>query len=290
VERDGTVSWRELVAETEALVGDRNEARWLCEEAAGERGAEWHAMLDDPAMHRSVAHLDAMVARRRGGEPLAYVLGSWAFRTIELMVDRRVLIPRADTEVVAGHAIDAARARLGRAPTRIVDLGTGSGAIGLSVAAELPLGSHEVWCTDASTDALDVCRANLVGLGRAGTAVRVAHGSWFDALPPELAGAIDVVVSNPPYVTTNDPDLAESVREWEPADALFAGGDGLDAYRSIVGDVVRWLTPGGALVFEIGSRQGEAISGLCRAAGLRDVSVHPDLAGLDRVVTATAPG
>jgi release factor glutamine methyltransferase len=246
-------------------------------------------MLDELATQRPVAHLDAMVARRRGGEPLAYVLGSWSFRTVELMVDRRVLIPRPDTEVVAGHAIGAARARLGRVPTRIVDLGTGSGAIGLSIAAELPLGSHEVWCTDVSSDALDVCRANLVGLGRSGTSVRLSHGTWFDALPPELIGSFDVVVSNPPYVTTDDPDLAESVREWEPISALFAGDDGLDAYRSIVGDVMRWLAPGGALVLEIGSRQGEAVRGICRAAGLRDTSVHPDLAGLDRVVTATAP-
>jgi release factor glutamine methyltransferase len=289
VKRDGTISWRELLAETALLVGDHNEARWLCEQAAGERGAEWLAMLDAPATVRSVAHLDAMVARRRGGEPLAYVLGSWVFRTIELMVDGRVLIPRADTEVVAGYAIDAARARLGRAPIRIVDLGTGTGAIGLSIAAELPLGTHEVWCTDASTDALDVCRANIAGLGRPGTSVRLAHGSWFEALPVELVGAVDVVVSNPPYVTTNDPDLAESVREWEPLSALFAGDDGLDAYRSILGDVIRWLAPGGALVFEIGSRQGNAVRELCTHAGLHDIAVHKDFAGLDRVVTATAP-
>jgi release factor glutamine methyltransferase len=289
VKRDGTISWRELLAETAPLVGDHNEARWLCEQAAGERGAEWLAMLDAPATVRSVAHLDAMVARRCGGEPLAYVLGSWAFRTIELMVDGRVLIPRADTEVVAAYAIDAARVRLGRAPTRIVDLGTGSGAIGLSVAAELPLDTHEVWCTDMSIDALDVCRANLAGLGRAGTSVRLAHGSWFEALPRELVGAVDVVVSNPPYVTTNDPDLADSVREWEPMSALFAGDDGLDAYRSILGDVIRWLAPCGALVFEIGSRQGDAVRELCTHAGLHDVAVHKDFAGLDRVVTATAP-
>jgi release factor glutamine methyltransferase len=145
-----------------------------------------------------------------------------------------------------------------------------------------------VWCTDASTDALDVCRANLAGLGRAGTSVRLAHGSWFEALPVELVGAVDVVVSNPPYVTTNDPDLAESVREWEPLSALFAGDDGLDAYRSILGEVNRWLAPQGAVVLEIGSRQGDSVRELCSNAGLHDVAVHKDFAGLDRVVTATA--
>jgi release factor glutamine methyltransferase len=282
-----TVSWRELLAETTAVVGDRNEARWLCEEASGERADGWIAILDEPATIRSVAHLDAMVARRRAGEPLAYVLGSWAFRRLELMVDRRVLIPRPETELVAGHAIDAARVRVRVGElVRVVDMGTGSGAIGLSVASEVALGSSEVWCTDASADALDVCRANLAGIGRAGVQVRLAHGSWFEALPEHMRGAIDVLVSNPPYVTVDDADLDASVREWEPAQALFAGPDGLDAYRSIVTGTAEWLAPGGALVLEIGARQASAVVALAKAAGLQELAVHADLAGHDRVVVA----
>jgi release factor glutamine methyltransferase len=282
-----TVSWRELLAETTMLVGDRNEARWLCEEASGERGAGWAEIVDDAATVRSVVQLDAMVARRCAGEPLAYVLGSWAFRRLELMVDRRVLIPRPETELVAGHAIDAARARL-RAdqPVCVVDLGTGSGAIGLSVAVELPLRSSHVWCTDASSEALDVCRANLAGIGRSGSQVQLAKGSWFDALPSHLRGTIDVVVSNPPYVTTADADLDASVIEWEPGQALFAGPDGLDAYRSIIVGAVDWLAPEGVLVLEIGARQAAAVVALATAEGLRDVAVYPDLAGHDRVVWA----
>jgi release factor glutamine methyltransferase len=282
-----TVSWRELLTEATAVVGDRNEARWMCEEASGERGDGWITILDEPATIRSVVHLDAMVARRRAGEPLAYVLGSWAFRRVELMVDRRVLIPRPETELVAGHSIDAARARMRAGePVRVVDMGTGSGAIGLSVAAEMPLGSSEVWCTDASADALDVCRANLAGIGRAGAQVHLAQGSWFEALPEHVRGTVEVLVSNPPYVTTADADLDASVLAWEPEKALFAGPDGLDAYRSIVAGAVEWLAPGGALVLEIGARQAPAVVALADAAGLREVAVHPDLAGHDRVVVA----
>ena len=128
-------------------------------------------MLDDAPTERMVAHLDAMLARLATGEPLQYVLGQWSFRRIELAIDQRVLIPRPETELVAGVAIEKA---MGVGPTRTVaDLGTGSGAIGLSLAFELPLDGTTVWITDASADALDVARANLAGLGRPGRNVRV---------------------------------------------------------------------------------------------------------------------
>ena len=172
--------------ETTRLVGDRSRARWLCEVASGSvDGDEFLARLDEAATIRMVAHLDAMIARLRTGEPLQYVLGEWSFRRITLAVDRRVLIPRPETELVAEVAL-AKAAEVG--PTRVVaDLGTGSGAIGLSLAHELPLDGTTVWITDAERDALDVARANIAGLGRAGVNVRVAHGSWFDALPAGLA-------------------------------------------------------------------------------------------------------
>ncbi len=143
--------------------------------------------------------VDEMVARRAKGEPLQYVLGRWGFRTLDLMVDRRVLIPRPETEVVAGLAIDAL-------PTSgvLVDLGTGSGAIALSAAAER-WPDVEVWATDASAEALAVARANLAGLGRRGAVVRLVEGDWFVALPHELRGHVDVLVSNPPYVAATDP-------------------------------------------------------------------------------------
>lgn len=286
-----TITWRELLAETTQLVGDANEARWLCQEAVGERGDDWLAELDRPATERAVARLDAMVARRRTGEPLAYALGSWAFRTLELIVDRRVLIPRPETEIVVEFALTLARELVvDRGSIVAADLGTGSGAIGLSLAAELPLGSlEELWCTDVSSDALDVCRANLAGLGRRGSPVRVAAGAWFDAIDQDRRGAVDLIVSNPPYVGNDDPDLDASVKDWEPGTALFAGSDGLAAYRSIVEEAPAWLRPGGAIVFEIGYRQAEVVTALCTAAGLVDVVVSSDLAGNDRVVTARLP-
>jgi release factor glutamine methyltransferase len=289
---DDTLTWRRLWAETTEVLDDQPAARWLCEVACALDGDEFLAALDEPATERMVAHLDAMVARYRAGEPLAYVLGRWSFRRLDLFVDRRVLIPRPETELVAEVAIERATARLGAhdGPLLVADLGTGSGAIGLSLAAELPLGRVEVWLTDASEEALDVARANLAGLGRHGAGVRLAAGSWFSALPAELRGQLDLVVSNPPYVADADPEVAPSVREWEPSAAVFSGADGLDALRAVVGEVAAWLRPGGWVVLEIGHRQGHAVRALLEAARLTDVEVRPDLAGRERIAVARRPG
>jgi release factor glutamine methyltransferase len=281
------VTWRTLLNETIEVLGERPQARWICETACGLDGDEFLAELDEPATERMVAQLDAMVARYRAGEPLAYVLGHWSFRTIELMVDRRVLIPRPETEMVAGRALELARGVVGQ--RRVVDLGTGSGAIGLSLAAELPLTGTEVWLTDYSTDAVDVARANAVGLGRAATNVRVCHGSWFDALPVDVRGDIDVVVSNPPYIANGDAEVAESVLEYEPHTALFAGDDGLDDVRTITRDARNWLRSGGWLVMEIGYRQGDAVKALLEGFGYADVAIANDLTGRPRIAEARNP-
>lgn len=280
-------TWRELWAETAEMHG-RPQARWLCEEASGAFGVDFDEVLDEAATERTVAHLDAMLARLRGGEPLQYVLGHWSFRRLDLLVDRRVLIPRPETEVVAGVAIDLART-LPR-PVRCVDLGTGSGAIGLSLLAELPRGSAEVWLTDLSADALDVARANAAGLGVAGGGARFAQGRWFGALPDELRGTLGVVVSNPPYVATDDPELDSSVRDWEPPMALFGGGaDGSAELAEISAAAVQWLCGGGWLVLEIGARQGVVARELMLRAGFEQVEVRPDPAGLDRIAIGQKP-
>ncbi|MEY3796022.1 MAG: protein methyltransferase HemK [Actinomycetota bacterium] len=283
----GAVTWRTLLNETIEVLGERPQARWICETACGLDGDEFLAELDEPATERMVAQLDAMVARYRAGEPLAYVMGHWSFRTIELMVDRRVLIPRPETEMVAGRALELARGVAGQ--RRVVDLGTGSGAIGLSLAAELPLTGTEVWLTDYSTDAVDVARANAVGLGRAAANVRVCHGSWFDALPVDVRGEIDVVVSNPPYIADGDPEVAESVLEYEPHTALFAGDDGLDDVRTIARDARDWLRSGGWLVMEIGYLQGDAVKALLEGFGYADVTIANDLTGRPRIAEARNP-
>jgi release factor glutamine methyltransferase len=281
-----TVTWRELWAQTADAVGDRTRAKWLCEVAsASVDGDEFLSRLDEAATVRMVSHLDSMVARYRAGEPLQYVMGEWSFRHITLSVDRRVLIPRPETEVVAGLAIEvAARCE----PTRTVaDLGTGSGAIGLSMAYELPRSGTEVWITDVSSEAIDVARANLAGIGPAAANVRVAQGSWFDALPVDVE--FDLIVSNPPYVAVGSPDLEPGVGDWEPAGALFAGEEGLDDILVLAAGAPERLRPGGALVLEIGADQGRAVEGILRRAGLVDVEVRPDLSGRDRVAVARRP-
>jgi release factor glutamine methyltransferase len=256
----------------------------LCEVASGADRLE--DVLDEPATHRMVAHLDAMVERHRAGEPLAYVLGRWGFRHLDLAVDARVLIPRPETEVVAGVAIELARAAA--APVTVADLGTGSGAIGLALADELRADGVTVWLTDVSSDALDVARANLAGIGRRGANVRIAHGPWFDALPEGVE--LDVAVANPPYVAVGSPDVDGSVRRWEPHGALFAGADGLDDIRHLVGAAPTRVRPGGWLVLEIGADQGAAVEALLTAGGYVDVAIRPDLTGRDRIAVGRTPG
>jgi len=227
-----------------------------------------------------------MIARYRGGEPLAYVLGRWGFRHLDLAVDGRVLIPRPETEVVVGVALELARQL--PSPVTIADLGTGSGAIGLAMADELPVDGVTVWLTDSSADAIDVARANLAGIGRRAANVRIAEGDWFDALP--RGTALDLAVSNPPYVAVGSADVDASVRAWEPHGALFAGPDGLDAVRRLVADAPRWVRPGGWLVFEIAADHGPAVEALLAGSGYGAVAIRPDLAGRDRVALGRIAG
>ena len=275
--------WREVLADTQLALGSERDARLLCEHAAGLDANEFSASLDEAVTQRMALHLQEMVRRRISGEPLQYVMGRWAFRHLDLLVDSRVLIPRPETELVAEIALQFARASN---PRVVVDLGTGSGAIGLSLALELPLDATTVWLTDNSLDALDVARANAAGIGRAGANVRIAHGDWFDALPGELRGNIDVLVSNPPYIAVGDSEVDATVVAYEPHAALYSGADGLDALRTVIRSAAEWLRPGGVLVAEIGHRQGDAVRTLCVETGLQQVEVRRDYAGRDRIVVA----
>jgi release factor glutamine methyltransferase len=274
----GELTWRQVQREAAddlraaGVASPDAEARWLVEEAAPD--------LDAPVTNRALAHFDAMLGRRRAGEPLQHVLGSWAFRSLDLLVDRRVLVPRPETELVAQAAIDELR-RLGG--TVAVDLGTGSGAIALSIATEVPTAT--VWGVDRSADALAVARANTAGIGRAGARVSMVEGDWYDALPDELRGSVDVIVSNPPYVCDGD-ELPAEVRDWEPSSALFAGPDGLDDIRRVVADAPTWLRRPGALVVEHDPRQAEVVEQLARDAGALETKEHPDLTGRFRYLVA----
>lgn len=295
-EDDGTVSWRELWAETTGRLEQAGiaaaslEARWIVEEASGLEGPELVPGLDEPATVRCVAHLDAMVARRLDGEPIQYVLGHWAFRRLDLLVDRRVLIPRPETEQVVEVALAAWDRVVAERPDRhrpaVADLGTGSGAIALAVATERP--RSRVWATDRSPEAVAVARANLAGIGMAGSAVQVLEGSWFEALPEELRGALDLIVSNPPYIGADEP-LDPSVTDWEPMEALIAGPAGTEDHEQLVAGAAQWLAPRGALVLEIGHAQADAVRSILERHGFTMIEVHPDLAGLDRAVVGHRP-
>jgi release factor glutamine methyltransferase len=269
------------------------EARWLTETASGYEGGEWPAIAELVPPERAQSHLDAMVERRLHGEPLQYVLGSWGFRGLDLLVDRRVLIPRPETEWVVEVALDEATRfglrRGGRAPIDgttsavVADLGTGSGAIALALAAELP--DALVWATDASTDALDVARANVAGSGS--PRVRLAAGSWFAALPDELRGALALVVANPPYIAEHEvAALPNEVAGHEPRAALVSGPTGLEAIEHLIVAAPDWLVPGAALVVEIAPHQAEHATARARAAGFDDVVVRSDLTSRPRVLVA----
>ena len=281
---DGTIAWRALLAEaTDALQAVSEspalDARRIIETAAGFEPAEYAMGLDDLVTTRGMAAFDRMVARRRNGEPLQYVVGSWGFRTLDLMVDRRVLIPRPETEMVAGLAIEEIDVLQAR---KVVDLGTGSGAIALSMAVEREV---EVWASDVSTDALAVARANLGGVGRAATRVTLCEGSWFDALPVDQRGCFDVIVSNPPYVADAE-QLPAVVADWEPHVALFAGEDGTDALVTIIDAAHDWLTENGTLVLEMAPQQTARAAQLCVDAGFATAVVISDQNDRDRAVVA----
>lgn len=270
-----TPTWRDLQRLASAQLGVL-EAWFVLERASGLDRAGLVPRLDDPVPARTAAFVERMVERRRGGEPLQYVLGIWSFRRLELVVDRRVLIPRPETETVVEVAL-AELDRLGIDRPLAVDLGTGSGAIALSLALEAP--TARVWATDRSEDALAVARANLAGMGaRVATRVRLAAGHWFDALPGELRGQVDLVVANPPYIGETEPLPAE-VAGWEPAGALVAGPTGLESVAEILAAAPAVLRRPGVVVLEIAPHQAGAAVALASDAGFAEVHVHPDLAG-----------
>lgn len=288
----GTVSWRELLDEATLRLRSRpdtapeSDARWIVGEASGVPVAELVMLLDEPVTEGGMARFDSMLARRAAGEPLQYVLGHWGFRRLDLMVDRRVLIPRPETESVVEVCL-AELDRLGGADTTttVVDLGTGSGAIALAVATERV--RTRVWATDSSEDALEVARANLAGVGRAAARVTMTSGDWFGALPVALQGSVQLVVSNPPYVA-DTAELPGEVADWEPSGALRAGADGLDDLRRIIHGAPDWLEADGVLVCEISPEQAVTVAELASRC-FDEVRVEEDLTGRSRALVARRP-
>ena len=274
-------AWWQLVAEATEAGLDPHEVRRIGEEASGADGSTWAAVLREEAADLPADRFRAMAERRLAGEPLQYVLGRWGFRRLDLLVDRRVLIPRPETEWVVEQALGCLPAD---GEVVVVDLGTGSGAIGLSIADERWPRARVV-LTDVSSDAIAVARANLAGLGRRGTRVELHEGSWWDAVPSDLRGEVDLVVSNPPYVAPADP-LPSEVADWEPTSALVPGPTGLEAIEEVLAGAADWLRPGGWVVVEVGETQAAAVLALAAAGGLVDAETRPDLTGRDRMVLA----
>jgi len=297
------VFWRELLAVARAELEAAGtvespdiDVRRIIETVTGASGAGYETALDQPVTQLAKTRFDAMVRRRCAGEPLQYVVGAWGFRTLDLMVDQRVLIPRPETEVVAGFAITILqRKAASRDEVIVADLGTGSGAIALSVAVECP--NARVFATDVSVEALGVARANLAGAGRAASRVSLHEGDWFAALPSELMGSLDMVVSNPPYIAAGEhlPDIAAGehlpavITGWEPEVALWSGPSGDEATREVIAGAAEWLRPQGALVLEVASQRARQTADQVTGAGFRDVVVERDLAGLERVVMGWLP-
>jgi release factor glutamine methyltransferase len=252
---------RELAAA--GCVSAAAEARWLVEEAP-----------DPPALR-------AMVARRVAGEPLQYVIGWAPFGRLRLQVGAGVFVPRPETEGLADRA--ATRLRAAGPQPVAVDLCTGSGAIACFLAAEVP--GARVLATELDPVALAWARPNT---GRHG--VELLAGDLDAPLPGELAGRVDVLCANVPYVPSGAiPTLPRDVRDHEPRVALDGGPDGLDVLRRVAARAGHWLAPGGFLLCEIGEDQGEAAAALLAGAGLAEIAVLPDMAGGDRVVEGRLP-
>jgi len=218
---------------------------------------------------------EALIHRRLENEPVSRIIGRRMFWGRDFKITPQVLDPRPETEVIVAEAL------VGAAPARVLDLGTGSGILAVTLLAEWPQATGVA--SDLSPEALGVARENAETLGVADR-LAFAQADWFGG----LEGLFDLIVSNPPYIASAEmAGLAPEVREHDPEMALTPGGDGLDAYRAICARVGEFLAPGGRLMVEIGPTQGAAVTALFEAAGLDNVTVLPDMDGRARVVQGT---
>jgi release factor glutamine methyltransferase len=271
-------------------LGSPREARWVIEDAAGDGGRPAALSPDQADQARRMAE------RRASGEPLQYVLGHWPFRQLDLLVDSRALIPRPETEWLTDVALGELDRLLasGGAPT-VVDLGTGSGAIALSIATERAAHGVGVIATDSDPAVLELARLNRdrVALGQpAASEVRLRLGSWWAALDPADRGRISLAVANPPYVAAVEWELLDPVvRDHEPYAALVAapGSDGTPGFgdvEAILDRAGEWLARPGAVVIEIAPAQADAALAASARLGASESQVLPDLAGRPRALVA----
>ncbi len=261
----------------------RSDAEELLSRLLGVTRGALHSARERVLTPAEEATLAAWVERRRAGEPVQYITGRAAFRALDLVVTTDVLIPRPETEGLVEAVLEALHHARATRPIRVLDLGTGSGAIALAIASEMP--HAHVVATDASAAALDVARDNAAALGLADR-IAFRAGDWFEPVDPDER--FDVVVSNPPYITTGERAvLPDDVRHHEPHAALFAGDSGLEALRTIVDVAPDHLVAGGLLALELAeARAGEVAAWLEGARDWEDVTLREDLAGRPRVLLA----
>ena len=268
-------------ATLQGLDGGRVDAEILLAHLLGWSRSRLLAYPDAPLDAATAGRLADLVARRAAGVPVAYLTGVREFWSLTLRVTPAVLVPRPETELLVELVLAAVA---GRPSPTVLDLGTGSGAIGLALAAERP--DATVWLTDASAAAAAVARRNADGQGLGNVTVGV--GSWYEPLPRDLA--FDAIASNPPYLAATDPYLTAGGLGHEPRAALVAGASGLEALGAVIAGATGRLRPDGLLVVEHGSTQGPAVRGLFAAAGLHAVATHRDLAGHERATAGRRPG
>lgn len=262
------------------LGAPRLDAEVLLADVLSTERIQLYAQHDKPLAPEELERYRQVVRRRLAREPVAYITGRREFWSLTLEVDRRVLIPRPETELLVELALKRAAA-LER--PRLLDVGTGSGALAIALARELQRAT--VWATEASAGALTVARRNVE---RHAAAVTLLEGDLLAPLPAELT--LDLIVSNPPYVASGDLlGLEPEVRDFEPRAALDGGPDGLEVVRRLVPQAAARLVPGGWLALEIGCRQAALVRRLLEEHGFEEVRAHKDLAGLDRVVEGRRP-
>jgi len=256
-------------------LGDRLEAEILLGVTLGQPRAWLYARGASQIDRSDQQAFERLVERRSAGEPIAYILGYREFYGREFMVNPAVLIPRPETELVVALALEHVKAP----EARVVDVGTGSGCIALTLAAERPV--WRMTALDQSAEALEVCSANATTLGL--DRIKIMQS---DLLASVRTQQFDCIVSNPPYVAHDDPHLRQGDLRFEPQLALSAGADGLDLIKRLIGEARTQLIPGGVLIIEHGYDQGAAIRQLMTDSGLKGSKTHRDLANIDRVTLA----
>lgn len=276
------LKWTTAYFKSHHIEQPRVAAEILLAQTLGLGRVDLYVQYDRPLESHELEVFKRFIQRRIQREPVAYIVGKKEFWSMDLKVTPDVLIPRPETETLVEAALTIIPPELGSAPLKILDLGTGSGAIVLAMASERPV--HRFYAVDRSEKALAVAldNARMLDLNKA---ITFLQGNWFDSVR-ELVHYFDVIVSNPPYISSHEyKALPPEIAQYEPREALDGGSDGLDAIRLIIKETARYIVPGGRLVFEIGYDQWAAVEKLIEGSGAySEWAVIKDYSGHDRVV------